>query len=93
MDDIKKDINAYKKLSSINKSKEFDEFFELLLKTVSQKMIHAFTSDKIKTFDDFLLLKGEIISYLYPIQEVKSADAMAKHLEEQLNQYYKVDNQ
>lgn len=81
-------LKAYAKLKAINNSKEFNEFFDLIIKTASDKMVWAFTGDNIKTIEDFYKVRGEIISYLYPIQEIKGADAMSKQLTQQLNDYY-----
>lgn len=85
---IEQDLKAYKKLQKINKSEEFNDFFDLITKTAADKMVWAFTGDNIKSWDDFLKVRGEIISYLYPLQEVRSADAMAQHLKDQLDSYY-----
>lgn len=85
---IKKDIKGYKKLKSLNKSEELDTFLDLLVKTAGDKMVWAFTGDNIKSWDDFCKVRGEIISYLYPIQEIRGADSMVKHLEQQLDSYY-----
>lgn len=81
-------LKAYQKLKKINSSVEFNDFFDLIIKTASDKMIWAFTGDNIKTMDDFYKVRGEVISYLYPIQEIKGADAMSKQLTQQLNEYY-----
>jgi len=89
---IKKDINAYRKLKSINGSTELDAFMDLLIKTTAEKMLYAFTNDNIKSIEDFYKVRGEVISYLYPIQEVRGADTMIKHLEEQLKQFYSQEN-
>lgn len=88
-DNINKDINAYKKLNKLNRSQEFETFFKLLLDTAANKMIWAFTGDNIESYADFCKVRGEIIAYLYPIQEVRSSDAMVKQLQEQLDNYYK----
>lgn len=85
---IKRDIKALDKLRKINQSDEFNDYFDLILKTAGEKMIWAFTGDNVKTWDDFLKVRGEIVAYLYPIQEVRGADAMKKHLEEQLRNFY-----
>lgn len=85
---VNQDIKHYKELKKINSSDEFNTYFNLLTKTAADKMLWAFTGDNVKTFDDFLRARGEVTSYLYPIQEVRGADAMAKHLEQQLNEYY-----
>ncbi len=81
-------LKHYAKLKKINGSVEFEEFFDLLIKTASDKMIWAFTGDNIKDINDFYKVRGEVIAYLYPIQEIKGADAMSKHLNDQLSEYY-----
>lgn len=86
---IQQDIKAYRALNSINKSKEFDEFFDLILKTAANKMIWTFTAENVKNWEDFCKVRGEVASYLYPIQEVRGAGEMAKRLKEQLDEYYK----
>lgn len=88
-DGIKSDLRALEKLKRINGSQEFNDYFDLILKTASEKMVWAFVGDNVKTWDDFLKVRGEVVSYLFPIQEVRGADAMEKHLKEQLDSYYK----
>lgn len=90
-DNIRKDIRNYEKLSKIKNSDEFKDFFELQLNTVTQKMLLAFTSDHIKSWEDFVKVKGEVTAYLYPIQEVYSADAAKKQLLASLKEYYAKD--
>ena len=85
---IREQIEHYAKLNRINGSPEFEDFFSLLMNTVADKMIWAFTGDNIKDMNDFYKVRGEIISYLYPIQQIKGADAMSRQLNEQLNSYY-----
>ena len=87
-DGLKQEIKALDRLRKINQSEEFNAYFDLILKTVADKMIWTFTGDNIKTWDDFLKVRGEIVAYLYPIQEIRGADAMKQHLEEQLQTYY-----
>ena len=86
---LRADIKAYSALKNINKSTELDAFMDLLVKTAAMKMQWAFIGDNIKSWDDFLKLRGEVVSYLYPIQEVRGADSMVQHLTEQLNEIYK----
>lgn len=86
-------VKAYKKLGKIKGSKEFEEFFVFLMKTVTDKMVWAFTTgkdgDNVKDWDDFCKVRGEIVARLHPIQEIYGADKMAQYLEKQLNEYYK----
>lgn len=85
---IRADIQHYEKLERINKSQEFNDFFNLQIKTVADKMLWAFVGDNIKSYDDFCKVRGEITAYLYPIQEIRGASAMKKQLTDNLNQYY-----
>ena len=90
---IKDDIKAYRELQSVANAEEFDVFFDLLMKTVSSKMVWAFTTDKdgkdnIQNWEDFCRVKGEIAARLQPIQEIRGAGAMAEYLTKQLEEYY-----
>jgi hypothetical protein len=87
-DAVKKDINAFKDLARLNQNGEFDKFVDLLIKTAADKMIWAFVGDNVKSYEDFLKVRGEITAYLFPIQEVRGANAMAKQLTEHLTEYY-----
>jgi hypothetical protein len=85
---LKDDIKHYEKLSKINDSQEFNDFFDLQIKTVADKLLWSVTGDNIKSWDDFCKLRGEIIAYLYPIQEIRGSKAMKKQLTDNLNEYY-----
>jgi len=85
---IQRDIKNYEKLSRINKSQEFNDFFQLQLDSAAQKMVWAFVGENIKNWDEFCKVRGEVTAYLYPIQEIRGADAMKKQLLTNLNQYY-----
>lgn len=87
-DSIRKDIKNYEALGKINKSDEFNEFFKLQINTVADKMLFAFIGNNVKDWNDFCKIRGEITAMLYPIQEVRGADAMKKQLLEQLNSFY-----
>lgn len=86
---IEEDIKLYSKLKNINNSQEMNDFFDLVTKTVTDKLLWVFIGDNVKDWDHFCKVRGEIIALLYPIQEVRGADAMAKHLHEQLDSLYK----
>jgi hypothetical protein len=88
-DGLQKEINAYGKLKDIGQSKELSDFLDLLMDTAAQKMSWAFIGDNVKSWEDFLKVRGEIVSYLFPIQEIRGADAMEKQLKSQLDQFYK----
>lgn len=85
---LKQEIEAYRKLASLGLTNEFQEYSNRLVKTVTDKMIFAFTSDTVKTIEDYYKLKGEIVARLQPLQEVFEAGAMAQSLEERLKEYY-----
>lgn len=85
---LKDDIKNYRGLRAINNSDEFNTFFDLQVKTVAHKMMTLFTGTGPKDWDEFCRIRGEVVAALYPIQEVRGADAMIKHLTEQLNQLY-----
>lgn len=84
---LTEDLKAYKKLDRINQTEEFDAFFQLQIATVVQKMLSLFTGQP-KTHDEYLALRGEIVAYLYPIQQIRGAKVMAKQLQEQLDNIY-----
>lgn len=95
MDDVKKqaqaiqdDIKHYKKLDAINTSPEFDEFFNLQIETAAKKMLACFTGAGPANWEEFCKLRGEVVAYLYPIQEIRGTKAMIQTLTEQLNTYY-----
>lgn len=86
---LREDIKAYSKLKKLSNSDEIAEFMDLLIKTAAQKMVWSFTADNVKNWDDFCKVRGEIVSYLYPIQEIQGAGTMEKHLKEQLDSFYR----
>jgi hypothetical protein len=85
---IRKDIKNYAELKAINNSSEFDRFFKLQIDTVVAKILAVFTGKGPENWDEFCKVRGEIIAMLYPIQEVRGAETMIKHLTEQMNNYY-----
>lgn len=85
---VQKELNAYKELNRLNKSGEFDVYVDTIIKLCTVKMVDAFIGDKVKTFEDYLALKGEITGLLLPIQDVRSAEALQSKLQESLNEWY-----
>lgn len=85
---LKKDIQAWKKLQSVAMTDEFDQLREALIKTVTGKMMFAFTGDSIKTMEDFYKVKGEIVARLQPLQEITGAGEVAEQLEQQLKENF-----
>lgn len=86
---VEKELNAYTKLAKLGDNKALNDFLDLIIKTTAEKMVWTFTGDNIKSWEDFLKVRGEIVSYLFPIQEIRGAKAMQQHLREQLDTYYK----
>lgn len=82
------EITAYRKLESLGMTDEFQEYSDMLVRTVASKMMFAFTSNSIKSWEDFCLVKGEILARLQPLQEVHEAGAMATHLEQEIKNFY-----
>lgn len=85
---LQEEAQAYRKLQSLGMTEEFKEFSDRLVKTAADKMIYAFTSDSIKSWEDYCRVKGEIIARLQPLQEVFESRAVAMKLEENLKEYY-----
>lgn len=95
MDDVKQvekalneELKNYKKLERINKSDEFNDFFELQMATVVQKMLSCFTGKGPEDWDAFCRIRGEVVGMLYPIQQVRGAKAMQKQIQAQLDTMY-----
>lgn len=87
-DALQQEIQAYRNLQTIGLTNEFKEYSDRLIKTVTDKMIYAFTSDTVKSIEDYYRIKGEVIARLQPLQEVFEAGAMAANLEARLKEYY-----
>lgn len=95
MDDLKKqaqatkdEIKSYKKLEKINKSQEFNDFFDMQVVEAARKMIAAFSGEGPKDWEEFCRVRGEVIGILYPIQQVRGAKFVVKQLEGKLNEWY-----
>lgn len=89
---LKEDMKVYSKLKKLSNSAEVNELIDLFIRTASQKMVWSFTGDNIKSWDQFCKVRGEIVAYLFPIQEIRSAEAMEKHIKEQLDSFYNPPN-
>lgn len=85
---LREDINAYRKLQNLSNSEDADQIFNLLLTTATRKIITAFTTDEIKNWEDFCKLRGEVFACLYPVQEVRGAQAIADKLQSTLDGFY-----
>lgn len=90
---IKEELKHYRRLQAIADTDEFKDYFDLLKRTVADKMLWAFSAgkdgDNIKNWEDFCKLRGEIVARLQPIQEVYGAEDMINFLLQQLDTWYK----
>lgn len=91
-------IKALKKLQRVAQAEEFNEYFDLLLKTVTDKMLWVFMSgvnaDKtvrpnIQNWGEFCQARGEIMATLQPIQQIHGVGPIIEHLQQNLDNYYK----
>lgn len=85
---LEQELANYKKLDKINRSEEFNTFFDLQVDTVVQKMLACFTGTGPKDWDEFCRIRGEVVGMLYPIQQVRGAKVLQKQIREQLDSYY-----
>lgn len=88
---LKEDLKAYSKLEKINKSDEFNDFFDLQISTVTQRMLSLFTGLEAPNYEKYLQIRGEVVAMLYPIQQVRGAKVLKKQLQEQLNTMYNTE--
>lgn len=86
--ELQAEAAAYRKLQSLGMTDEFNELKNLLVKTIAGKMLMAFTGDKVKSYEDFLQVKGEVVARLQPLQAIGEAGALADHLEAQIKEFY-----
>lgn len=84
----KDQIKVYKALAKLSGDDKLAPLINLMIETATTKMLWTFTGDNVKSWDDFCRVRGEVVSYLYPIQEIKGAQAMVDHLKGQLESYY-----
>lgn len=96
---IKNQLKEYRKLQQVADDEAFKTYFDNQLRIVASKLIWGFGTkvdketkksvDNIEDWDDFCKWRGEIIARLQPLQEVYSAGAMIKYLEQQLDLLYR----
>lgn len=85
----KKEFQALAKLKD---NSELKPYFDLLLKTSTDKMLWTFIGNNVKSWEDFCIVRGEIVSRLQPIQEVYGAQAVVDRLNQQLKEYFVEEN-
>lgn len=85
---LQEEVLAYRKLQDIAITDEFGLFKDRLIKTVTEKMIFAFTSETVTSYDDFCRIRGEIIARLQPLQEIAQAGEIADSLDAKLKEFY-----
>jgi hypothetical protein len=94
-DALKEDIKYYQDLKKVASNPDVKPLFDLMLKTVADKMIWTFTTgkegDNVKSWEDFCKVRGEVIARLHPIQEALGAGSMEKYLKEQLDKFYSAE--
>jgi hypothetical protein len=87
-DALEKDLKNYKKLERINKSDEFNDFFDAQVTTATLKMLSCFTGKGPQNWDEFCRIRGEVVGILYPIQQVRGAKVAQQQLRDQLDNIY-----
>lgn len=85
---LEKDIRRLEALKRLNGNPDAEPVFELMINTVVERMIGAFTSDKVKTIEDWIGEKARVEADLYPLQEIRGAEAIRDALKARLNEYY-----
>lgn len=89
---IAEQVEEYNQLKYLLGDEKFKAYSDMLLRTVTQKMIWAFTTgkdgDNVKNWEDFVKVRGEILARLQPLQEVYGAEAMVEYLNRQLRESY-----
>lgn len=85
---MREQITHYNELKNLSNSEDVQKVLDLFLKTATEKLVRAFTTDSIKDWEDFCKLRGEIFSCLYPVQEIRGAQAVADHLRSELDNLY-----
>lgn len=85
---LETELRNYARLDNINKSPEFNDFFDLQVDTVVQKMLACFTGTGPQNWDEFCRIRGEVVGMLYPIQQIRGAKALQTQIKQQLDTYY-----
>lgn len=85
---INQQIAFYNDLKNLSNSADVQKVLDLFLKTATEKIVRAFTTDTIKDWNDFCKLRGEVFSCLYPVQEVRGAQSISDHLRKELDNLY-----
>lgn len=88
---MKEEINVYSKLRELKSTEGFDNFLIFLTRATSIQMMTAFIGEDVKTWDDFLKIRGEVVANLRILQEVGGAEVIEKQLTDQLKKYLNPD--
>ncbi len=87
LDAMREEINVYSKLKELKNSEGFGDFLVFLTRATSVQMMTAFIGNDVKTWEDFLKLRGEVVANLRILQEVGGAEMIEKQLTDQLKKY------
>lgn len=85
---LEDDLKIYNKLDRINDSDEFNDFFSLQMDTATKKMLEMFTGKGPANWEEFTRIRGEVVGIIYPIQQIRGAKFLKRHLKQQLDEYY-----
>lgn len=88
--DAQADVKRLEKLKQLSNNEEVQELFNLMLEECAQKMVLAFTGNGVTDWDSYCKARGQIVSDLALIQQIKGADAQIKTILEQLKNLYDV---
>lgn len=88
---LSEQVAFYRELQNVKNSPDVQKVLDLALKTAAEKTLQVFTSDKVKDWEDFTKERGEIVAYLYLVQEVRGAQAIADFFQTKLNELYPTD--
>ena len=85
---LQEERKHYAELKKLKNSEEFGVYFNLLVEVATKRTLDLVTAGA-KDWEDFQKQRGEIIGFLYPVQEAGAAEAMEKKVKETYEQYYK----
>lgn len=83
---LKKEIKVYTKLRQLKETSNFEDYLEFLGQSAAQQMINIFVG-KVKTYEEFLAVRGEVVAKMYILQELGGAKTVEIALLNNLKQY------